>query len=792
MTQKKRAANRTKDELLQDVTERKRADEALRTGQSNAQKYLDIVEVMLAAVNEKGEITLINRKGCRVLGYKESELLGKNWFAVCLPEQISANVEAVFHELLAGNIEPLEYSENPVLTKSGEERVIAWHNSVLKDETGRIVGVLSSGEDITERREMEEKLRESEQRYRLLVDSAGEGIGVIQGTQFCFANPKLLEISGFSEEEIMSRSIFDFALPEDREMLAERLNKKLAGEALDTDYVFRIIAKDKSVRWVRSNSVTIEWEGRPATLNFFADVSDRVAMEEKIKTAAREWHTTFDAINDAISLLDADRRVLRANKTLARLLGKSFAEIIGFRCYELLQCERESSGPCPFERMLKSRRRETEELLLRECRCEGIVDPIFAESGHLKGAVYIVKDIGERRRSEEQIRRQNEFLNTVMESLTHPFYIVDVRDYSIVMANPAARKSLSTRGSTCYQITHGRDEPCTGSRHPCPIQEVKESKKPARVEHIHTGRQGGKRNLEIHAYPIFDEAGEVKQIIEYTIDISERRKAEKMAGLQQEQLLQADKMISLGILVSGVAHEINNPNNSIALNAPFLDQACRSVLPILDEYYRENESLQVGGIEYGKFREKAPFLFSGILDSSRRIQHIVRELKSFSRKDAADTQAPVDLNAVVKSAVGLMSNIIKKSTRNFQATYGRGLPRVLGDFRKLEQVIINLVQNACQALAAPGKGISLSTCYDRENRQVVVIVEDEGVGIPKEDLKHIADPFFTTKRSSGGTGLGLSVSQRIVNDHSGTLHFSSTPGEGTTVEVRFPLLEKKP
>ncbi|MCK4761025.1 MAG: PAS domain S-box protein [Candidatus Aminicenantes bacterium] len=152
--------------VFRDVTERKRVEGALRRERDNAQKYLDIAEVMLVALNETGEITLINRKGCRILGYKEGELIGKNWFQACLPERIRGDVKSVFHELMEGKIEPVEYYENPVITKSGDERIIAFHNTNLEDETGKIMGTLSSGQDVTERnrkeKQIETALREKE------------------------------------------------------------------------------------------------------------------------------------------------------------------------------------------------------------------------------------------------------------------------------------------------------------------------------------------------------------------------------------------------------------------------------------------------------------------------------------------------------------------------------------------------------------------------------------------------------------------------------------------------------
>jgi signal transduction histidine kinase len=149
----------------------------------------------------------------------------------------------------------------------------------------------------------------------------------------------------------------------------------------------------------------------------------------------------------------------------------------------------------------------------------------------------------------------------------------------------------------------------------------------------------------------------------------------------------------------------------------------------------------------------------------------------------------VDVNAVLKSAVALLSNMIMKSTNHFSIQYGSPLPQLKGNFQRLEQVIINLIQNACQALPDNQKAIFVATFYDEKRHGIVVDVEDEGTGIPSEILSHIVEPFYTTKASSGGLGLGLSISSRIVKEHGGTLTFTSEPGKGTKAEIVLPVYQ---
>lgn len=258
----------------------------------------------------------------------------------------------------------------------------------------------------------------------------------------------------------------------------------------------------------------------------------------------------------------------------------------------------------------------------------------------------------------------------------------------------------------------------------------------------------------------------------------------------QQQLIQADKLASLGILVSGVAHEINNPNSLILLNMPMVIAAHEDSVEILEEYFQEHGDFSLGGIDYSRMRQELPLLHEEMLDAAKRIRHIVEDLKDFARPEQSTDFQLLDINDVVQTAVRLVDNSINKATRHFHQEYAADLPPVSGQRQRIEQVIVNLMLNACQALPDAERGITVLTSYRADQHEVCIQIQDQGSGIDPEHLPHLTDPFFTTKRHSGGTGLGLSVSATIAQQHGGTMTFDSVLGQGTVASLNLPAAVK--
>ncbi len=271
------------------------------------------------------------------------------------------------------------------------------------------------------------------------------------------------------------------------------------------------------------------------------------------------------------------------------------------------------------------------------------------------------------------------------------------------------------------------------------------------------------------------------------LDITELKAKVESEKAMERELQQTAKLASMGTLASGIAHEINNPNNYIHLNAQNILDFWNELEPRLTRAAGDEGMIRsIPIVEVGRMVRR---MLEGILAGSHRVDRLTRSLREYAQPDASESLEMVSLAQVIESALVIIGDLVRKSTTRFSTDLRPGLPPVRARYHQIEQVIINLLTNACQALTDQSQGISIRTDLDEGRKHVVVEVRDEGRGIPERNMSKIMDPFFTTRRGSGGTGLGLSVCQRIVEDHKGQLSFTSREGEGTTAALFLPVTQ---
>jgi signal transduction histidine kinase len=403
----------------------------------------------------------------------------------------------------------------------------------------------------------------------------------------------------------------------------------------------------------------------------------------------------------------------------------------------------------------------------------------------------LVAEIAEReraeealRKSEEELRNSNARLQEVFDGISDPLIMLDSQ-LLVRMLNKAARKYYGLAsydhafGRPCYEGLRGRTTPCTDCQYPFAVMEGRaatfERKSP----------MDPSRFEQIAVYPVLNDQGERDAAILRVSDITQEK-------LMEKQLIQSEKLASLGLLVSGVAHEINNPNNFVSFNVPILRDYFSALTPILDDYAKEHADLEFFCMSYKEFRDDLFKLLDNMEHGSTRISSIVSALKEYARKRDKTEAKWMDLKAVIDKSVNICHAEIRKKVKSFTVEVPEDLPVVFSDPEAIEQVLVNLLINAIQASDKVNSWIRLKVvCEESPERRCLIEVSDNGCGMDETARGKIFDPFFTTKASSSGTGLGLYICYNLVQALDGKIEVESEPGEGSTFRVVLPNIAQR-
>jgi len=368
----------------------------------------------------------------------------------------------------------------------------------------------------------------------------------------------------------------------------------------------------------------------------------------------------------------------------------------------------------------------------------------------------------------EKLRLSKLRLQTLFKAIPDTVAVIDA-NHNIVMAN---RNSIGNKGK-CYKKIFNQTKVCED----CHISKVFNEKSSVKLE-----RMIDNEYYLINAYPIYDSNNQVIGALEFSRVITKEKNME-------QQLLQADKLASLGQLVSGIAHEINNPNTFIKGNLMIIQEALSDMLPIIDRAFESDPSLKIARLNYEIFRQSIPVLVDDMVQGANRIKGIVDGLRKFAKKDEGLLNEQVNVNNIIESCLRLVDNQIKR-TSDVNVEFDPDLPEVIGNSQKLQQVVVNVLINASQAIDKPKGNIMVET-YRENAEEIVVKISDNGKGMDEKTLKQIFDPFFTSKRHHGGTGLGLSIAYGIIKEHKGRIDVESKPGLGTTFYIHLPVSPKE-
>lgn len=389
---------------------------------------------------------------------------------------------------------------------------------------------------------------------------------------------------------------------------------------------------------------------------------------------------------------------------------------------------------------------------------------------------------------ERKLREQKKAMETIINSI-QDFILVISPNLEILEANDSFLTKMGYTpeeviGRKCHEVFHQCDHTFEGERINCPLTEVIRNQRPAGQLRTHIRHNGEKKYYEISVYPIWEQSGKIQKFIHISHDITQRKREEEEITQQLEQmvkertrelkeihakLLHQDKMASLGKLAASVVHEINNPIAGI-LNLTLL------VRRILEEDAPDQINIR-------KIRDYLKLMET----ETRRTSRIVSNLLAFSRQSKMELTR-LNLNRIIEKTLLINVNLLKLGRVKVEKQLHPALPDIIGSEDQLQQVFMNFISNAVEAMESSASGtLLIETRPGKNEKTVEVLFRDTGVGIEKENMPRLFEPFYTTKKKGKGVGLGLSVVYGIIQDHGGVIDVRSEPGKGTTFSVTLPF-----
>ena len=413
-----------------------------------------------------------------------------------------------------------------------------------------------------------------------------------------------------------------------------------------------------------------------------------------------------------------------------------------------------------------------------EKRVEDRTAELFEANKKLKS------EIKDRNRFQEQLLQSKSRLQAVFDSISEPLILLS-EDMVVKMLNRTAADYYGLSeykdllNSKCHDMLRASATACEG----CEVPAAVSSGKSTVFE-----RQGfmePDRLEQVFIYPVKEQEGGSRDLLLRISDITEQRMFEK-------QLIHSEKMSSLGVLVSSIAHEINNPNSFINFNIPILKDYIEEVMPIVDGYAADHRDLEICHMAYPEFRKDIANLLENIEHGSGRITRFVSNLKEFSQVKEKVEERWFEITPLIERVLSICNVQLNKNVKSFVTNIPENLPRIWSDPLFLEQILLNLLVNATQAADKNDSRIELnvevrSSWLDH----TVLEVKDNGAGMDEKTMQGIFDPFFTTKSSEGGTGLGLYVTHNLVQSLKGRIETESEPGKGSTFRVILPDKERR-
>jgi two-component system NtrC family sensor kinase len=730
--------------ITRDISNLKSAELAAREERDRAQQYLDVAGMIIVALDISGNITMLNRYGCDKLGISLKDAIGRSWFDEFVPESHRKRTKEEFNRILAKG-SSIDTYENPIKTKKGEERFIRWHNSILRDEEGVVVGTLSSGEDITDYKIVEVALRESEEKHRLFFQNARVSLfrTDIETGMVLECNVMGAQLFGYSTPEDLEGQVKvsnHYANPEDRKKLIEELEKN--GEV--RSYLLQLARVDGSEIWVEISSVP--YPEQRYLESVVIDVTDRHMAEEAVKASETRYRELIENLPAGVGIADLDERILMVNAEFCRILGYSRDEAIGLNVLDTIAPEDHETIISQTEERKTGKSSTYDATAIRKdgsrIRIGISAVPHRNNEGEIDGTIGLFLDVTESKRVQEELMVSEKRYRDLIAQLPLGIAIAN-QDEVVELANKAMAEILRE------DLTNLINTNMLDYIDPRYLDELKAQNERRGegesstydIEMIRTDNQN--RHIRIFAAPRYEADGSISGSVGIFEDISEQKLLESIR-IQQEReielygsLLRHDLRNDLGLILSyveAVQMLMEDPSEEVLSFTEAAIATVERMANLLKGFGRPQEVREV-------------------------------DLVEFIEEIATETQ---------EAESGLKIAILPKDTKEKIRITAGGL---------LAMVLMNLFRNSSQHA---GSNAKVTVRVERKDDHVEIIVVDNGPGIP-EDLR---DNLFQRGVSSKGEagGLGLYLSREIMQKSGGSLTLmQSEVGKGATFQILIPL-----
>ncbi|HEX2188485.1 MAG TPA: PAS domain S-box protein [Longimicrobiaceae bacterium] len=760
--------------VVRDATEQKEAERALQRSEQHFRRLIENSSDVATILDRRGISTYQSPSVERVFGYTPEEMLGTSAFDRIHPDDHAACRE-VLGGMLAkpGTIRSVEFR---YLHKDGSWRVVeVMGRTLLPDSADE--GIVINGRDVTERREAEEALRRSEERFRALIENASDLITILEPDGVIrYQSPAVEALFGYSQDELVGRNAFELIHPDDVAPTVERLASVVTDPGVSYRTEFRWKHKDGRWRTVEAVGRTLSPESPADGLVVNTrDVTERKQAERALQASEESYRGLFDSLTELVYILDSEGRFISVNEAVVQAYGYPREALIGEKP-AMLAAPGRVDVEDTMERVRRALAGEPQRFEWWARRADGTV---FPKEVVLKRSTYfgqdvviaVARDVSERKAIEEALVRQKAYFEDILDRTDAGISVFD-REGRFEYASPSAIPDRELRewsiGRTIEDYCRRRGVgPELCDQRVQSLRQAVAERKANEFEQAAPQRDGSVRHMLRRILPLMDDKGVVVRLIGYSMDITERKQVETELQQAKEEAEQANRAKSE--FLSRMSHELRTPMNSILGFGQILS---RRGLP-------EDQQRAV----------------DHILKAGRHLLNLINEVLDISRIEA-DRQPlslePVDVEVAVGEALALIRPVAAQRGCVLHEGFSGCGRHVRADRQRLTQVLLNLLSNAVK-YNRPGGSVRL-TCAVRpgaDGERLRVSVHDTGPGIPEDRMGELFVPFArlgAEQTDVEGTGLGLALSRRLAEAMGGRLEVESRLGKGSTFTVELDVV----